>query len=248
MAQGFRTLPFIEIRTTLNSAQSYAPHFHDCFSIGLILDGKTDFICDGRIYAAQSGDIALIEAGLAHSCNPTGGAPRSYHMLHVNPALWGGAVLRPQNRLVRDAALFQSLNSAIEQDEAMLDQAIRRLMQTHCVAARPIHPPEPIRRAMGMISNASERLEIAQLAKRVGLGREGFIRAFRRNLGLTPGSYQHCARLLKAQRLLRQGVGVAETALLLGYADQSHFHRTFMKYFAATPGQYQKNQSLSYKK
>lgn len=248
MAHAFWTLPLIEIRTTLDSAQSYAPHFHDCFSIGLILDGKTDFVCDGRTYPAQTGDIALIEAGMAHSCNKAGDAPRSYHMLHVDQALWGGAFLEPRNRLIRDAALFESLRSAVEgahRGEAGLDRSILRLVKTHCFERRPIRPPKQIDLARNMISDAPERLEIAALARCVGLGREGFIRAFRRNLGLTPGVYQHCARLAKARRLLRQGVGVAETALSLGYADQSHFHRMFVKYFAATPRQYQKSRSLS---
>ncbi len=87
---------------------------------------------------------------------------------------------------------------------------------------------------------------VASLAQRAGLRRESFSRAFRRTAGLPPKAWLHCLRLEKARALLRQGKSIAEAALAVGYADQSHFHRMFVKFYSVTPGCYQRGRSHSY--
>ena len=83
-------------------------------------------------------------------------------------------------------------------------------------------------------------------ARRAGLRRESFSRAFRRTAGLPPKAWLHCLRLEKARAMLRQGKSIADAALAAGYADQSHFHRMFVKFYSVTPGCYQRGRSHSY--
>ncbi len=87
---------------------------------------------------------------------------------------------------------------------------------------------------------------VSSLARRLGLRRESFSRAFRRSAGLPPNAWLHCLRLEKARALLRQGKSISEAALAAGYADQSHFHRMFVKFYSVTPGCYQRGRSHSY--
>ena len=87
---------------------------------------------------------------------------------------------------------------------------------------------------------------VTSLAQRAGLRRESFSRAFRRTAGLPPKAWLHCLRLEKARALLRQGKSIAEAALAVGYADQSHFHRMFVKFYSVTPGCYLRGRSHSY--
>ena len=84
------------------------------------------------------------------------------------------------------------------------------------------------------------------LARRAGLRRESFSRAFRRTAGLPPKAWLHCLRLEKGRTLLRQGKSIADAALAAGYADQSHFHRMFVKFYSVTPGCYQRGRSHLY--
>ena len=84
------------------------------------------------------------------------------------------------------------------------------------------------------------------LARRAGLRRESFSRAFRRTAGLPPKAWLHCLRLEKGRALLRQGKSIADAALAAGYADQSHFHRMFVKFYSVTPGCYQRGRSHLY--
>ena len=87
-----QALPFVEVRTTLDSVQPYAEHFHSSWSLGAILEGRTRFRLHGHTHGqilgqtheAQKGDLVLIGPGVAHSCNPVDGQSRSYHMAHVD--------------------------------------------------------------------------------------------------------------------------------------------------------------------
>ena len=94
--------------------------------------------------------------------------------------------------------------------------------------------------------HAPDLAPVTSLARRAGLRRESFSRAFRRTAGLPPKAWLHCLRLDKARALLRQGKSITEAALAAGYADQSHFHRMFVKFYSVTPGCYQRGRSHSY--
>lgn len=93
---------------------------------------------------------------------------------------------------------------------------------------------------------ATNHAPVTSLARRAGLRRESFSRAFRRTAGLPPKAWLHCLRLEKARAMLRQGKSIADAALAAGYVDQSHFHRMFVKFYSVTPGCYQRGRSHSY--
>ena len=108
--------PFVEIRTTLDSALPYAEHFHAAWSFGIILRGSTRFRLDGEEHMAEAGDLVLMAPGQAHSCNPVNGQPRSYHMLLLDAA-WlhaqlcapiGSVVKTVGKAVVRDIPLFRA--------------------------------------------------------------------------------------------------------------------------------------------
>lgn len=86
-----------------------------------------------------------------------------------------------------------------------------------------------------------EELPLAELAREAGMSRYHFVRAFRQAFGMTPHAWQLDARVNRARSLIDQGATLAELALSLGFADQSHFQRIFKQRVAVTPGQYQRN-------
>lgn len=259
--------PFLEIRTTLHSRLPYAEHFHSGFSLGLILAGRTCFHLNAKPYLARQGDIVLIAPGQAHSCNPIGGMPRSYHMLFIE-ASWlherlclplamtnGVAVVKPVlqapalfSRLQRLIACAASGSGPIADELAALLLALNSRHKCFLPAAER---PGTLLPAFGATTGArlaEERFPVSSLAKAAGRRRESFSRSFRKTAGMPPGKYLHCLRLEKARRMLQQGKSIAEAAIAAGYADQSHLHRMFVKFFSVTPGCYQKSRSHSYKK
>lgn len=247
--------PFLEIRTTLDSALPYAEHFHSAFSLGLILQGKTRFSLSGPEYLAEEGDIVLIAQGRAHSCNPVDG-PRGYHMLLIDAAWLQERIpdaREPRVPLIRDAALFRRAEAVVEafladrdNAPAMLADLLLDLHARDSGTAPDGGPPTFLCPNLNDAEDAPP--SVSGLARQAGMCRESYSRAVRRKTGLPPSRYLHCLRLEKARWLLRQGKSITEAALALGYADQSHFHRMFVRFCAVTPGRYRESMSHSYKK
>jgi AraC-like DNA-binding protein len=64
------------------------------------------------------------------------------------------------------------------------------------------------------------------------------IRAFRRELGVTPHAYLIAVRTERAASLLLRGGSIAATAAEAGFADQSHLARHLKKRYGATPREF----------
>ena len=84
----------------------------------------------------------------------------------------------------------------------------------------------------------SEEVELAGSGPIAGLSRSHFIRAFRRETGLTPHAYLLDRRFRAASRLLERGEAPGEVAAACGFFDQSHLNRVFKARMGVTPGAY----------
>ena len=85
----------------------------------------------------------------------------------------------------------------------------------------------------------ADDLRIAEIAASVGVHPVHLARTFRRHFRCTPGEFARYRRLESAVGLLSRTVmPLSEVALNSGFADQSHFTRTFARYFGLPPGQY----------
>ncbi|MGP1256460.1 MAG: helix-turn-helix domain-containing protein [Kiloniellales bacterium] len=80
------------------------------------------------------------------------------------------------------------------------------------------------------------RQKISHVAASAGMSREGFIRLFRRHVGMTPHAYLIAGKVCHARDRLRRGMPPAEAAYDAGFADQSHMGRAFLKLYGTTPG------------
>src|SRR5207249_3454628 len=89
-------------------------------------------------------------------------------------------------------------------------------------------------------AHLSEDLSLDALAQQAGFSPYHFARVFRRTMGESPHHYVLRQRLEKAQRLLNEPVPLAHVALESGFANQSHFTRTFKRHLGLTPGAYRR--------
>jgi AraC-like DNA-binding protein len=96
-----------------------------------------------------------------------------------------------------------------------------------------------VRRAREMIHDLfSEPLTLDALAEASGLQKWRFLRAFKSVVGLPPHAYQTHLRVHHARQLIAWGASIAEASTSVGFCDQSHFHRHFVRIHGLTPGQY----------
>ena len=56
---------------------------------------------------------------------------------------------------------------------------------------------------------------------------------------MTPYGYLERVSIGAAKRLLEQGVSPVDTALQVGFSDQSHFTNYFSRFIGLSPGLYQ---------
>ena len=82
-----------------------------------------------------------------------------------------------------------------------------------------------------------ERLTMDELAREAGVHPVHLSRVFRRITGKGIGEYVHRLRIREAcERMIKPEASLAEISCDLGFADQSHFTRTFHSITGTSPG------------
>ena len=236
--QTFHRASGLELRSTWQSTQAYKRHSHPQLSIGAIMDGQTCCVCHDREYILNPGDLIVIPASAPHSCNPVAGQPRSYHMLYIDTNI----PLALQ--VIRDPALFKRYLDIVEamspvSVDTLLSALPRRVENADALRSTSQH----VRQAF--LADLAAPPSLDELAQRFSLRKETLIRTFRQDTGLTPGSFLNISRVEFAKARLRAGDEIADVGYQSGFADQSHFHKTFVSYTAATPRQYATGRSIS---
>jgi len=114
------------------------------------------------------------------------------------------------------------------------------------VCDRPVAPPEKrqgdlIHEVKSYLREQSElKITLGELSAVFQCNPYYLLRTFKKVVGIPPHAYLLNARIERAKELLVDGVGLAAVAAETGFADQSHFHKTFRRIVAATPAQYRK--------
>jgi AraC family transcriptional regulator len=94
-------------------------------------------------------------------------------------------------------------------------------------------------------ANLDGDLSLAELARLCSLSPQYFVVAFRATFGTTPHQYVLRQRIVEAKRLLAtRQVTIADVALSVGFASQSHFTTAFNKAVGVTPRRYRASVGL----
>ena len=87
----------------------------------------------------------------------------------------------------------------------------------------------------------TKEVSLADLSSLTNLNKWYLLEVFKNQVGISPHQYQTSLRIELAKKLLRAQFSGTHVALETGFADHSHFIRTFKKYVWVTPRQYQKD-------
>lgn len=241
---------------------AYPRHSHDYYVICLIERGLQSFSHDGAKHFTPAGGVILINPGAVH----TGEAadengfqmrclyPTTDHMQAAAFELTGRHQqlpffrdVRVDDRWARDSVL--ALHKTLSQETSPLEcesrftstlaQFILRYADLRFSERAPGRERQAIQRARSTIDECySQPISLGQLAASVSLSPYYFLRAFRAEVGMPPHAYQESLRIHHAQRLIREGMSLAEVAAEVGFSSQSHLTRWFKQIIGVTPGQY----------
>ena len=152
-----------------------------------------------------------------------------------------------------ESGLLRALGSRLYQEFLTADPAARLVIEGLLLeitaeffrAERRNESQKPgwLVRAGEMIhDNFPRRLTLSFIANEVGVHPVHLAQSFRRFYGCTVGDYVRRIRIDYAcQELARSDTSVLDVANAAGFADQSHFTRTFKRAVGISPSQYRAN-------
>lgn len=244
---------------------AYAPHTHDSYVVGTVIEGIEAFAVAGRPHLIGPGEVCLLPPGVVHDGRPVGDGFTyriTYPEVDVLAAVHqdaserdSAAAPRFSHPVVRDADLaarLAAVHAAIEHDGPTLagDVALHGAyvlalarhaedggtVATTLAASVPVEPTAVERALAYLDGHFAEAVDLATLAAAAGVPRTRLIRAMRRQTGMTPHAWLTDRRVRAAARLLRRGGAPADVADACGFCDQSHLNRAFRARVGVTPG------------
>jgi AraC family transcriptional regulator len=219
-------------------------HEHDCATIAL--GGTLVKALHGHEHELELGTVAITPRATPHTdkfgigggrvvvvevLGGEGGprlrSTRTPEWLRVD---WLGYRLASELRMADDAAPL-ALHSAVLELFAVLSRAQTRRLPR---APRWLDDVTEYVHA-----HMFEHIALDELAAVAGVHRTHLARTFRAQHGLSVGAYQRRLRIeWAAEALLREDASLAQIAARSGFADQSHFTRTFVRRFGLPPGRW----------
>jgi len=244
---------------------AYDPHFHDSYLIGVTEQGVQQFNCRRRRHDSLPGQVFMLEPGEIHDGDAPDPVGFTYHMLYLDPpwlereltALFEDAPAHAQltfnQTLSSDPRLAHATMSAFS---ALHHQELRIVRQTaldnllECLtpqlhwrirrSADPRLPLVALRAREYLHAHLRQDVGMDELAAACNIDRFRLTRAFKVAFGIAPHAYLVQLRLAFARRLLADGALPVAVASELGFADQSHLGRWFMRAYGMTPAAYRK--------
>lgn len=236
--------------------KTFAPHFHDEYSIALITSGNHNFTCNKTEFHASSGDIRLINPGDIHVCKsktwgyitftPDANFVETFSQ-SCQKELHNISFTNPVIHNKKLTKLFIDLNSAKKewQDNLMAENILEELIvnlissysnneiKNNQISYSKKRLAESIEY---MQNHYNENLTLEELAKLTGLSKYHFLRKFKEQYNMTPHAYLLQIRIQNAKNMLRDKRTLTDIAFSCGFSDQSHFTRVFNKIFGMSPG------------
>lgn len=241
--------------------QSFKPHAHDEYLIGVIDGGIHAVWCRGELHSVPAGSVVTMRPGDVHHGGAGGAQGWRQRMIYLPEAAMRALLsdqldrpvtgtldfasafhARPDlarrfaglHRILHDAAQTLARDAALE---ALLGLLVSELTG-HVAPPRPA-PFGRVADAMAFLdAHLAEDVSLEDLCRVTGLRRRQTIEAFRRATGLPPHAWHLQRRITRVKTLLDQGLAPAMAAAETGFADQSHMGRHFAAITGTTPAAY----------
>ncbi|MEU0556326.1 AraC family transcriptional regulator [Dactylosporangium sp. NPDC006015] len=230
---------------------AYPPHVHDAWTLLIVDEGAIRFDLDRHHRGAAGASVTLLPPDVPHDGRAATGDGFRKRVLYLDTTvldagLAGAAVDRPG---VDDPLLRQrihQLHLALDAPGEELDAEsrltlIRDRLQGHF--DRHATPGPPARGVAGGLrelldARTREGITLVEAAALLGCHPGHLVRSFTATFGLPPHRYLVGRRVEQARRLLLSGRRPADVAAEVGFHDQSHLHRHFVRHVGVTPARY----------
>lgn len=244
-----------------NPKGGHPPHWHAEWQLVAVTRGDGWVRMRGSTHRTPAGSLFLVPPETVHSNDMFEGgcdfrsmliAPGTIdQILEANGlqprrlAIEKSPVIISRKRTSQYSGFHEDLehhHSPMEIDfrlDAWVSGIISQLTEQNPTPAAVSHPAA--RRARAYLADrAAEEVSLEDLSLECGLSRYELCRQFKSAYGMPPHAWQLQVRIARAKQLIRNGSSLSDTALDLGFSDQSHFSRAFKRATGYTPGTYRR--------
>jgi AraC-like DNA-binding protein len=221
------------------------------FGVVFVYSGTGWALQSGRRVALKGGEIFLIYPNVRYAFAAQ--QPWDVYWLNFTSRTLAAALRRvgmsPRNFVCRGGDR-EHLRNSFEQLIAASHLKRRNVPKLLCLTweillaltRSPAQPSTALQRVFAarrqIDEHPCEAVPVSKLAQLSRLSRFHFIRAFRKEVGMSPRQYQIHRRMTVARRLLLEGRSVKETALACGFDDLFYFSKLFKQKLGVPPSQY----------
>jgi AraC family transcriptional regulator len=229
------------------------PHEHANPFFCLLLEGRCTQACGHRTWTGRPSILTIFPAGLAHANHWHGPGGRVLHVELARPWL---ERLRGRTAVLDRPADYEGglpvwlarrlLDECRRPDDAspLAAEGLVLELLAECsrspVGAPDARPPRWLEHARELLRDRfAEALTLGDVAAAAGVSADHLARSFRRFQGCTVGEYVRRLRVeFACRRLAAAEVPLVQVALEAGFADQSHFTKTFKRHTGMTPASF----------
>jgi AraC family transcriptional regulator len=204
-------------------------HRHASAYAAFVLEGRYEELsADGR-YICHAGTLVMHPAHHVHANRFGAAGARVLNLtLPSFDAVVGYRVLQPADPSAIERLMWSDADLAAE-----------GLARETPTAVPAVATPWAAEMARILRDPTDERTRsLSDLARSLGVTPEHASRGFKREFGLTPATYRREHRLRVALLMIRDGIPLADAALLAGFSDQSHLGRELRLATGRTPRQW----------
>ncbi len=244
--------PYYQVNKCIHQSHASRKHAHAELAIALVTTGSSLFRFGEKEHRIHAGQLVMIGPEFVHQCCPEEVSSWSFYMVFIDPAWLNIPGIQAPDRpcfVVKDLGTpqFRNLSDHFEslchpgaaKDETLLyiiDQALCEPENTLLSLDGADSGIEAAGRVSDHIrEHLADLIRLDDLAELADMDKYMLIRCFSKAFNTTPHAWQLMLRMNEARRLLENGRTIADTALSVGFYDQSHFSRLFKESFGITP-------------
>lgn len=224
-------------------------HFHDNAHLSLVLSG-TCAEKKKEVYQRNPGHVTFYHAGEPHQVLGVSGASRHIN-LEIESAFFKHFDITEQNidlavRSSPDAVfillqMYREMQLYDDVANLSIESSFLQLMNGPAGDISRSNVPMWVKKTEDYLqANALSKITLSILAAEVGAHPVTISRYFQKYWGCTLGRYIRKLKIIHTLPLIKSGeVTLSEVAFKCGFADQSHFIRTFKQFTGLLPAVYQ---------
>jgi AraC-like DNA-binding protein len=235
-------------------------HFHEKLSFAVVTEGFGEFQFKNYAQKVTKGAIIKIPPGEVHSSGKSSKDRQlEYRVFYLSNASINDILnaeehksemeIQFKEQISYDRNFYLSCLNAhyklfVDNDSFMLEsiftQLVLDLIKKHScldfrlpvIDLRPTYLPTIIDY---LHANYTSKISLNQLSIISAKSPSQILRTFQKHIGIAPHAYLINLRVIKAKKLLIQGMSITQAALEVGFTDQSHLHRYFQRITHVTP-------------